>query len=243
MVTTHFMTDKEKLQKLFEAALRVPDEQPVSGPVRAFVPREQSPAAFQPAFSSVPPHVAGPCPASSPAVAAPSATVGNAGLDDASSAELAALLDERHKRITRKRRIDTLVTLIVLFGLTGGGYAWFVGSPKRVQAFHETMNDFHSLGDISSVVAKYRKALDRLSVRSKQIDQSTESMGVSSKQDGAKDPYFDKEMSAMMGGDGKTIGQRNRALQAKFGYMQRDSGKAPDPAPTTSEADPPAGKQ
>jgi hypothetical protein len=42
-------------------------------------------------------------------------------------------------------------------------------------------------------------------------------LGVSSNQAGEKDPYLDAEMSAMMGGEGKTVGQRNRLLQDKFG--------------------------
>lgn len=240
------MTDKEKLQKLFAAALRAPNEapvgKPVGKPVRASGAAEAPLAAVQPAPPSAPAPGVSAAPAASPAAAEAAPAVANLGLDAAASAELAALLDEQHKRKTRKRRRETLVTLLVLFGLTGGGFGWFVQSPERVRAFREAINDIHSVGDIQGLVGRYRAALDKIGVHSQQIDRATESMGVTSKQDGEKDRYFDKEMRAMMGSEGKTIGERNRLLQEKFGNGKLPGGAAHDSAAATPPAAAPAQK-
>lgn len=161
------MTDKEKLQKLFDAALRDPTEPEAMKSTRAFAAQPAStPAVFQPAgavpfqaaapfqaapqfqpapqFQAVPaqtvvyvtaaPQAAAPFVAAAPAPAAEGLVtpMPNAGLDAVSSAELAILLDEQHRRKVRRRRRDALVTALFLFGLTGGGYGWFVQSPQRV---------------------------------------------------------------------------------------------------------------
>jgi len=233
------MTDKEKLQKLFAAALRAPNETPVRKPARAFGNPEPPPAAVQPPPPSAPAPGVSAAPVTAPAPAEAAPVAANLGLDAAASAELAALLDEQNKRKARKRRRETLVTLLVLFGLTGGGFAWFVQSPDRVRAFREALNDIHSVGDIQGLVGKYRAALDKVAVHSQQIDRATESMGVTSKQDGVKDRYFDKEMRAMMGTEGKTIGERNRLLQEKFGSGKLLGGPAHDSAAATPPADTP----
>ena len=173
----------------------------------------QEPAALAPATAAV--------------AAVPAATtdatpfVPNAGMTEALSTELAALLDERHKRNVRKRRRDALVVLILLFCICGGSSAWFIQSPARMQALREAVSDIRSIGDIGSIVAKYQVALAKVAVHSQQIDQSTNSMGVSTDQSGEKDPAFDTEMKQMMGGEGKTAGERDRQLQRKFGDMRK----------------------
>lgn len=213
------MTDPEKLQQLFQAALKAP---PTEGKVtlaRAF-PTPAPLAAPAPAPKPVPEIIFTPLP--------------NAGLDDVASAKLGALLDEQMARQKRKRRRELIGTLIVVLGLTGGGFGWFVQSPTRLQAFREAVADIRSVGDVAAMVAKYQVALDKIAARSNQIDQATESMGGSANQDGMKDVNMDAEMQAMMGGEGKTTGQRNQMLQNAFGKKI----KAPEPAikPTSDQA-------
>ncbi len=145
-------------------------------------------------------------------------------LDDAASTELAALLDEQMKRKTRKRRMEALVTAVVLFGSAGGGCAWFVQDPSRVQAFMEAMRDIRSVGDVKSMVAKYQAAIDRISARSKQIDQASSSLGYVKTAADEKDPFLDDEMRKMMGGKGRTIADRNRDMQKNFSKMANDAG-------------------
>ncbi|GAA5126882.1 hypothetical protein JIN84_09505 [Luteolibacter yonseiensis] len=218
------MTDKEKLNKLFQAALQDSSE-PGKPPTRVF---PTSPAAAAP----VPPQEPAPAPipvAAAPPEPAPDLVrpMENAGLDEAASKELGLLLDEQMERKKRGRRRELLVTLGVCLALAGGGYGWFVQSPQRVQAFQEAMRDLRASGDVSSMVAKYRQALDRVAVRSQQIDQATAAMGVKGGAGDEKDPYMEEEMRAMMGGEkGKTVGQRNKMLQDNFGHMEAKEGKA-----------------
>lgn len=225
------MTDKQKLQHLFDAALKAPAEPAGTQPQRAFptpsfesipvpaAPAQQAPV--QPVFVMPPANV---MPVDTAAPVQTGAPTMAAVLDDAASTELAALLDEQHKRKTRKRRMEALVTALILFGLTGGGSAWFVQDPGRVQAFKEAMRDIRSVGDVKSLVAKYQKALDRVAARGKQIDQASAAMGVKKSAADDKDPFMEEEMKKMMGGKGKTVGARNRALVENFGHMAKENG-------------------
>lgn len=213
------MTDQEKLQQLFQAALKAP---PAEGK-----------AALALAFPTPAP-LPTPAPVPEPLPQIVSTPLPNAGLDEATSAELGALLDAQMAGQKRKRRRELIGTFVVLLGLTGGGFGWFVQSPTRVQAFREAMADIRSVGDVAAMVAKYQVALDKIATRSNQIDQATEAMGGSANQDGMKDVNMDAEMQAMMGGEGKTTGERNKMLQNAFGKKI----KAPEPAikPTSDQA-------
>ena len=226
------MTHAEKLQQIFNAALK--DCSDLNKPLkRAFPVSLQAATAI--VSQPVPEPVAAPdlvIEAPAKAFIAPAVPAASSGLSQSESAELGRLLEEQHQRKTRKRRREMLVTLAVVVALTGGGSGWFVQSPQRVQAMKEAIRDVRSIGDVKSMVAKYQAALDKVAVRSKQIDQATESMGVSSKQDGVKDPNMDAEMLAMMGGKGKTTGQRNQMVQRAFGA---DKNNVP-----TKEAEPTA---
>lgn len=225
------MTDQEKLQKLFQAALQ--DSSDLNkAPTRAFptsgaVPAPASVQAPMPFTHPVP---VAPAPAPEPEAAsvaveeAPVVLPSNAGLDDKTSTELGALLDEQRARLARKRRRDTLVVLGVMFALGGSGFGWFVQDPQRVQAFKDAIRDVRSIGDVKSMVAKYRESLDKVAVRGKQIEQATDAMGVVRTAEDEKDPYFEEEMKGMMGGKGKTVGERNKAMKDNFGHMQKEHG-------------------
>jgi hypothetical protein len=214
-------TDRDKLQKLFQAAL---NDSSCDKPQ------------LTRAFPTPPPPEQGV--AQSAVQAAPEPTpvvqtadfvqpLANAGLDQAAAAELKILLDEQHLRLRRKRRRDALVMAAILFGTTGGGYAWFVQSPDRVHAVTSAIKEIRSAGDVAGIVGSYRKALAKIATRSKQIDDATVSMGGSANQDGMKDVYMDAEMSEMMGEKGKTVGQRNKMLQEKFGSWEKNPPKSP----------------
>lgn len=231
------MTDKQKLQSLFEAALKDSSVPSTPSLQRAFpvssLEAVQVPAAVVPAVSMQP---VGPFVPVIPVAALPTEKTAPVGpptmavvLDDAASAELAGLLDEQHRRLKRKRKVEALVTAAVLFGITGGGTIWFVQSPQRVQAFGEALRDIRSVGDVKSLVGKYQDALDRVAARSKQVDQASLAMGIQPTATEEEDPYMDAEMQQMMGGEGngKTIGQRNSALKKSFGGMAEKNGGIP----------------
>lgn len=211
------MADQETLQKLFDAALK-DSSLPVAGtPKRAF------PATHDPQFGGPPrgPVVAVPAAIASPVaeIQRPELAVDQAPavLDEAATAELGALLDEKIGRQTRKRRREALVTAGVFFGLTGGGLAWFVQSPARVAAFSSAISEIRSASDVKSIVAKYQAALDRLGTHSQKIDEATSALGVKASAEDAKDPNFNQEMKQMTGGEGKVAGERADALRKSFG--------------------------
>lgn len=227
------MTDQEKLQKIFAAALKEPAHPAGGTPKQAF-PVAPSPFPDTPAGKSDAAVASG---AGLPDVAVNDRTQESAApeaaanaipkgpvLDDAASAELAVLLDEQHRRKARKRRREALVTAVVLLGLSGGGFAWFVQAPERIQAFEEVMHDIRSVGDVKSLVANYQAALDRIGARSRQIDEATTAMGVKKSVGDEQDPNMDAEMKQMMGGEGKTVGERNQALQKKFKALEKKAG-------------------
>lgn len=226
------MTDKEKLQQLFQAALQDPSHgtKPLA---RAFptapvvklpeAPPAPAPAPVQPPVMETP---------ASPALEPLVQPMPNAGLDEATAAELGALLDEQIQRKARKRRRELVMTLVLCFGLTGGGYGWFVQSPSRVQAWNEAMGDIRSLGDVKGLVAKYQKALDRIATRSQQIDQASVAMGVDPTKVSNEDAYFKKETEEVMKVKGVDIGARNKRLQDSLGKLV----KHPDAAAMVSAA-------
>ncbi|RYD77850.1 MAG: hypothetical protein EOP84_15000, partial [Verrucomicrobiaceae bacterium] len=127
------MTDQEKLQKLFQAALQDSSELSKS-PTRAFptsssVPSPASVAVSAPFTHPIP--VAPEAPAQAAVEEAQAVLPSNAGLDEKTSNELGILLDEQRTRLARKRRRDTLVVLGVMFALCGSGFGWFVQDPAR----------------------------------------------------------------------------------------------------------------
>ena len=197
------MTHQEKLQQIFAAALKDNSEFNKE-PTRAF-PTQPS---AQPVAVSPPAPAPEPEPILEPAA--------NAGLSHTASAELGALLDEQHQRKTNKQRRETVVTLAVVVALTVGGAGWFAQSPPRLQAIKEAVHDIRSVGDVKSIVAKYQAALDKIGDRSHQIDHATVTMGVSANQDDAVDPNMNSEMLSLMGGEGKTTGQRNQMVKNAF---------------------------
>jgi hypothetical protein len=238
------MTDKDKLQKLFQAALLDVNEE------KANLARAL-PKATDVAPASLAEIPCDPLPAPLPAAesaAAPAAPatdfvqpMANAGLDAVSAEELRILLEEQHQRLKRRRRRELVGTLLVLLTFTGGGFGWFVHSPERVQAFRDAVREVRSVGDIAGMVAKYQKALAVIGTRAQDIDAATESMGVSSNQEGMQDVYLDAEMKEMMGGEGRTVGERNRMLQEKFSSVKQGGLKAalaPTSKPQTPEPPP-----
>lgn len=236
------MTDNEKLQKLFQAALQ--DTSEVNkAPTRAFPTAPPQPVAVPAVPEAFPtpqplPMEIQPAPVIEllPEREAIVRPLGNVGLDAVSSAELGILLDEQRERKSRQRRRELLVTLGVCFALTGGGYGWFVQSPQRVQAFKEAIRDIRASGDMMGMVTQYRKALARIAVRSEQVDEASAAMGVKKSAKDDEDPYFEAEMGQMMGGKdkGKTVGERNKLLQQNFGHMaKKDETDKPAENPKT----------
>ena len=202
------MTDQEKLQRLFDAALR--DSTPI----------EKAPTRVVPKASATPPVNA--CAPAAPETASQPVAM-EATFDKKAAEELGVLLDEQIRRKKRKHRVESLVAAVVLIGFTTVSAGWFVQSPERVQALLSAIAEIRSVGDIKAMVAKYDAALKRISARGQQIDAASTAMGVTNKDNG-DDPYFDTEMKQMMGGEGKTTGDRAKRMQQAFAKMQEGHG-------------------
>lgn len=224
------MTDKQKLQQLFDAALKTPVANEGVAPKRAFptpvfdsVP-ESAPAAM-PVFQPVPAAAAPQPQAIFDKVEETPAAAEAPALDKEAAEELGRLLDERIVRKRRRRKIELVVTLILFFGGTAGGTAWFVQSPARIIALKEAIRDIRSYGDINSMVAKYQEYINKIGVRNKQIDQASTNLGIDTTKVAPGDETMDAEFKQMMGSEGgKTLGQRNKAMHAAFGNRAEQAG-------------------
>lgn len=231
------MTNREDLEKLFEAALNdkvapsrfgTPEDQMKTEP-RAFRKEVQA-ASSQPSEAAAQQSV-------SKAQVTPEleqhpksdlvdlAKAGGQFADQAVasknetiSAELGELLDQKVAREKRSKHRSRLVTLGILLGIIGGASAWIVTNPERFDAMKKVVAEVKSVGDIKGMVAKYQAALDNVAVRSEQIDAATKSMGVDPASAASKeDQGFDKEMREMMGEDsGPTTAERDKLLREKF---------------------------
>jgi hypothetical protein len=218
------MTHQEKLQKLFEAALKSQPEDFGAHPVKnRSVPASQTPGP-ETRIQTQEQSKSGPANREMEEKPLDVSTGASRTLNREESEELGVLLDDQVRRRRRRHRMEALVTALVLFGMTGGGLAWFVANPDRVQAFQEAMRDIRSVGDIKALVASYQVSLAKISSRSGQIDQSSISMGSNHARTTDEDPCMEAEMSEMMGGDGgQTVGARNKRLAEKFGDMASHS--------------------
>jgi hypothetical protein len=137
------MTDEQKLQQLFDAALKTPVANEGLAPKRAFptpVSRFRSPNPPRPRCPRFTPAPGTGRRRHSPAAARLRQGRGNPGRRAPRSPpstrrpprNSAALLDERIVRKRRRRKLELVVTLILFFGSTVGGTAWFVQSPARI---------------------------------------------------------------------------------------------------------------
>ncbi len=190
------MSTEEKLQEIFQAALRSEDTTTFTpaGPPKAFVPSFTpvgEPSAAMPPDST-------PSVESVPAPAADAAP--NAGLDEKSSAELRELVDEQQARIRRKDFKNRIVGLAASIALLGGSTAWFVSDTERVAALNGAVSDIRSFGDVKSILSKYQAALDRIAVRGNQIEEATSSIGGSNEVESGGDPST-KDSKAFTGSE------------------------------------------
>jgi hypothetical protein len=223
------MTDQEKLQKLFDAALR--DSSPIEkAPTRA-VPTASATPVVKAMIEENPASASAPAEPETPSQPAAEAPV----LDKEAAEELGTLLDEQVRRRRRKHRIESMVAAVTLIGLTGGSAGWFVQSPERMQALLSVIAEIRSVGDVQSMVAKYEAALKRISARGQQIDQASSAMGVKPGEKDEKDAYFDTEMKQMMGGEGKTAGERAGHMRQAFGKMQEKHAKSSEHVASTQD--------
>lgn len=233
------MAEREDLEKLFDAALHgkkapsrfgTPEEQMKSVPA-AF--RRPAPAAAgkvnAAGDASEPSEREESAPDAKPTPAVRRDKLAEASLDNTVNAELAAIMDEKVARDRRRRRRSLVITLLLLLGVAGGGIGWVVSNPHRYEALKMAMAEIKSVGDVKGMAAKYQKALDKVAVRGRQIDDAAAAMGVDPRSvDEHADSSIDESMKEMMGeGGGKTTAERDKLLGEKFNSVKESGSLLP----------------
>lgn len=145
-------------------------------------------------------------------------------LDDKASDELGDLLEKKLSKESRSRKRNKILTVAAIIIVVGGGAGWFVQSEDRVNTVKGVFSDIRSATDAKELAGSYEESLDKVSARSKQIDQASLAMGITDTTEDPNDTTIDDEMRKMMGGEGKTTGERDRAVREAFGARAKESG-------------------
>lgn len=236
-------TDKEALQKIFEAALKQPDPPPTARPKPATptmrranygeaamaiteTPTRQitKPASKETATPASPKEQK-PITREDETARKPAETPQagkQAVLDDKASDELAKVLEKKMAWEKTKHKIQKVATIIVLLGAVGGGIGWFVSSPDRVKSLSASVEEIQSAGDVNGMVDSYKGSLDKVAGRGNELSAATAALGASTELKEGEDAYMEDEMNKMSGGEGKSVGSRAKAMQKTFGDRAKD---------------------
>lgn len=163
--------------------------------------------------------------------------------------DLSQLLDEQVARLVKKRRQANWV-IFAFFGLMmGSASAWYASSEgnRRMVAdlimdIKASGKDFKLIGSATGMASQYDKALEKIGTRSQDVDQATTSLGIDPTK--VTEDGMETEMKDMMGGKGKTSGERNRLLQQKLGgfakaQVKEEQKNLPEKAPVSKVKTPP----
>lgn len=138
--------------------------------------------------------------------------------DDTLETDLSSLLDlQLHREVSESKRTNR-VFLGGIAILMASGLVWYVASETNrrkvdglIQNVKESRKDVDQVSNPASMLGTYDEVLAKLGTRSTDIDTATRSMGVEPST--VKEDGMDKEMKDMMGGQGRTVGERDRSLK------------------------------
>jgi hypothetical protein len=241
---------KEALEKIFEAALKEVEKPSIKRPSEAYSqPARNTPAqtetfeALKPSNPIAPTSSAAVTPTqtatttNTPTQAAATQATTQPVIDAAAANEIGEILDAKLAKTRAKRKREVLVFTLTIVGAIAGASIWVYNSPERIKALKSAGNEIRSATDVNAIVDSYQGSVDQVSKRSSQIDQATELMGAKTGSKNDPDAYMDKEMKGMMGGKGKTVGDRDKAMQSTFGDRAKEAGGVPVPKTTISKED------
>lgn len=140
--------------------------------------------------------------------------------------DLAELLDAQAQRLQKKRGYANWFILAVLLAIGGTSYGWYASSPVNqaqvaqiIQNLKEGKKDFALVSDPTKMAEQFDESLAEISTRKDDIDLAAQAMGVDT--GNVVEDGMDAEMLDMMGGEGRTVGQRNKLLQQNLGGIAK----------------------
>lgn len=211
-------TNKEALQKIFEAALKEPEPTPTpTTKMRSRAPTEQHPQrrktygepspevmprqaiqslATQTAKLDTPTPKINPTEPlkTAPAlVAEPATTLAlteTPAARDATSLEIANILDQKISKERSLRKLKLLLTAILAIGGIGGTTIWFIQSPERITSLKSIFTEVKAATDVESITDEYSKSLDKIADHSNELDEATTALGVTAELKEGEDAYM-----------------------------------------------------
>jgi hypothetical protein len=221
------MTIQEKIDQLANAAIRsAPPEPSLPKPATYMAPFEK-PKTVALVAATVP--VAAPEPAA--AVEAPAA----APFKDVPDPELRAQIEEREIILKKRQKRKSLAVTLGALAILGSAGLWCHQSPKAraeigalIPALRQSVDDVKMIG---SITKKYDEQLEKIAVHGEHINEATRAMGIDPASVSPEgNAEIEAEMEKMMGEEGPTTAERDRALKEKFGVIGKLAGRSGKPA-------------
>lgn len=221
------MTIQEKIDQLANAAIR-------SAPPAPSLPK---PATYMAPFEKpkTVALVAAPVSAAAPAPVAPAAAAASeapaAPFKDEPDPELRAQIEERENLLIKRQKRKSLAVTVGIFAILGSAGFWCYQSPKAraeigalIPALRQSVDDVKMIG---SITKKYDEQLDKIAVHGEHIEEATRAMGIDPASVSPEgNAEIDAEMAKMMGEEGPTTGERDRAIKEKFGVIGKLAGRS-----------------
>ena len=220
------MTAQEKIQELAMAALRsAPPPAGVPKPATFMAAPEKLKAAIPAAAPAEPVAKAEPVVAAA-AVTEPMPQPDARRFKDEGDPELRAMIEEREAKQKKSLKVKSLAATFSLLALLGAAAGWVAVSPaarakaaRIVPLFQESVRDVKSLANTKE---KFDEALEKVAGHGSHIDEATRAMGVDPASVSAEEEAeLDGAMAEMMGGEGRTTGERNKELQQKLRFVEK----------------------
>lgn len=147
-------------------------------------------------------------------------TPGPPGFDPVETEEvdlstLLDLQDERH--LAESRQSTRLILRFFGFLLIVAGFWYAVSAGNRrkvdglIQDVKDSRRDLQQISSPEGMTASYDQVLEKLGTRATDIDTASQSLGVDPA--GVPEDGMDAEMKTMMGGEGRTAGERQRVVE------------------------------
>jgi hypothetical protein len=128
-------------------------------------------------------------------------------------------LDLQNERQEKESKQSTRLILMGCGSLLVVGLVWYAISPETrrevdglIQNVKESQQDLDQMNHPGEIKSPYDRIMDKLGSRSVEIDTAARSLGVDPTT--VHEDGMDAEMKGMMGGKGRTAGERERMVES-----------------------------